>query len=199
MPQIVIIAGPNGAGKTTASRALLADHVGIRQFVNADAIATGLSAFNPEGAALEAGRIMIARLRDLAAAGEDFAFETTLASRTFAPWLAKLKNEAEYQIDLYFFWLPDPGLSVSRVASRVSRGGHHVDSEVVRRRYGRGISNFFTLYRPLTRRWKLLDSSNPGGPTPIAQGSALSPIFIHDAEVWDKIVNEHERPTRQDV
>jgi predicted ABC-type ATPase len=87
-PSIVIIAGPNGAGKTTISRAVLAETLGIEHFVNADAIAAGLSGFSPQTAAFQAGRIMLARLRELAAARESFAFESTLASRTFAPWLS---------------------------------------------------------------------------------------------------------------
>lgn len=91
-PRVCVLAGPNGAGKTTSAAALVRDELGIATFVNADAIALGLSAFDPAAAAVAAGRIMLAEMYSLAAATADFAFETTLASRSFAPWLRKLRE-----------------------------------------------------------------------------------------------------------
>lgn len=90
MPDVFVIGGPNGAGKTTAARGMLPSFVGVSQFVNADEIARGLSGFAPETVAQEAGRIMLRRLRVLATQRMDFSFETTLASRSFEPWLAGL-------------------------------------------------------------------------------------------------------------
>ena len=84
-PSIIVIGGPNGAGKSTTAPALLKGVLGVTEFVNADAIAQGLSAFEPEKVALTAGKIMLTRLKELAAQRQNFAFETTLASRTFAP------------------------------------------------------------------------------------------------------------------
>ena len=52
---LYIIAGCNGAGKTTASYTVLPDILECREFVNADEIAKGLSPFNPESVAFEAG------------------------------------------------------------------------------------------------------------------------------------------------
>lgn len=89
---IVILAGPNGAGKSTVAPTLLHDAFGIDEFVNADVIASGLSAFAPDSAAITAGRIMLVRLRELAGQGVDFAFETTLASRSFAPLVKGLEG-----------------------------------------------------------------------------------------------------------
>ena len=117
MPSVVVIAGPNGAGKSTVAPALLSEYLGIGEFVNADVIARGLSAFNPEGAARHAGRVMLARLHELAAQGADFAFETTLASRTVAPWIAEL-IESGYEFHLAYVWVSSPKLSVARVARR---------------------------------------------------------------------------------
>ena len=85
-PLLIVIAGPNGAGKSTTAPSLLRDALQVTEFVNADAVAGGLSAFRPDSVAIPAGRAMLKRIRHLADAGEDFAFETTLASRTFAPW-----------------------------------------------------------------------------------------------------------------
>src|SRR5438445_608568 len=136
---------------------------GVTEFVNADMIASGLSAFRPESVAITAGRIMLARMRQLAAARENFAFETTLASRSFAPWLASLK-ESGYHVHLLFLWLRNAELAASRVAERVRLGGHDVPAYVVRRRYANGSRNFFLLYRPLTDSWEFLDNSETGGP-----------------------------------
>jgi predicted ABC-type ATPase len=61
-PSIVIIAGLNGAGKSTTAPVLFRDTFATREFVNADVIAQGLSAFAPETVALEAGRIMLHRI-----------------------------------------------------------------------------------------------------------------------------------------
>ena len=59
---LYIIAGCNGAGKTTASFTVLPEMLNCREFVNADEIAKGLSPFNPEGVAIQAGRLMIDRI-----------------------------------------------------------------------------------------------------------------------------------------
>src|SRR5258706_12840601 len=150
-PSLVVIAGPNGSGKSTAAPALLSGVLGVSEFVNADVIAQGLSAFNPERAAIAAGRIMLARIKELAAARESFAFETTLASRTFAPWITGLLANG-YSFHLIFLWLPSPELAVELVVLRAHEVGHHVLYQVIRRRYTKGLHTFFSLYQSLAIR-----------------------------------------------
>jgi predicted ABC-type ATPase len=162
-PHVVVLAGPNGAGKSTAAPFLLHGMLGVTEFVNADVIARGLSAFAPESAAMEAGRITLKRLRQLADARADFAFETTLASRHFAPWLRELVAGG-YDFHLIFLWLPSGEFAVERVRQRVLTGGHHVPDETVHRRYAGGLRNFVHLYRPIASTWQMLDSSLRGGP-----------------------------------
>jgi predicted ABC-type ATPase len=147
MPVVVVIAGPNGAGKSTAAPTLLRDALGITTFVNADEIARGLSGFAPEGVAFEAGRIMLHRIRELAAEGADFAFETTLASRHYA---GRIKNwkASGYQFHLMFLWLPSAEMAISRVKDRVRRGGHHIPDDTVRNRYRAGLKNSFFALPP---------------------------------------------------
>src|SRR5271155_1333387 len=132
MPHLYIIAGPNGAGKTTAAMTLLPEYLHVREFVNADEIARGLSPFNAEGVAMQAGRIMLERMKALVDAGEDFTFETTLASRSFAPFIRNARAHG-YKTHLVFLWIADAAVSVDRVALRVSRGGHHIPEDVIRR------------------------------------------------------------------
>ena len=160
-PRVVIFAGPNGAGKSTHADAILAA-LGIDTFVNADYIARGLSGRKTELVAFEAGRIMLKRLKQLSHAGADFAFESTLSSRTFAPFLRTLKAQG-YVVAVYYFSLANAQLAVRRVKLRVSMGGHDVPGDVVKRRFGRSLSNFFTLYAPLADEWTLFDNScHPG-------------------------------------
>jgi predicted ABC-type ATPase len=113
MPHLIIIAGPNGAGKSTTAPVLLKEALSIENFVNADVIAQELCAYQPEKAAIEAGRIMLKRIHQLALEQTDFAFETTLASRTFAQWIPRLNAEG-YQFYLMFLWLQDAELAVLR-------------------------------------------------------------------------------------
>lgn len=186
MPHVVILGGPNGAGKTTAAPALLRDALAVAELVNADAIAAGLSAFHPERASFAAGRIMLARLRELAASGADFAFETTLASRTFAPWLETLRPSG-YRISLLYLRLSSPELAVSRVAERVRLGGHLVPEDIIRRRYARGLSNFFAVYRPIADRWQVFDNSAASAPRPVASGRGPCDDVISDPVAWKEM------------
>jgi len=187
MPNIYVIAGPNGAGKSTMAQTILSEEFRCAEFVNADVIARGLSAFNPEGAALEAGRVMLQRLDELARQKVDFAFETTLASRSFAPRIRKCQEEG-YRFHLFFAWLPHPDMAVARVAYRVAAGGHHVPDEDVRRRYVRGIANFLNLYMELADVWEVYDNSS--ATRMMARGSRLQPPTILDRDGWQKFTQE---------
>jgi predicted ABC-type ATPase len=132
-PGVIVLAGPNGSGKSTSAPSLLKGMLGVTEFVNADVIARGLSGFAPMGAALEASRIMLQRLHDLAGTRTSFAFETTLASKSLAPWLSQLIVEG-YDFHLLFLWLPSPEAAIARVRERVQLGGHEVPEDTVRRR-----------------------------------------------------------------
>jgi predicted ABC-type ATPase len=181
-PVVVVLAGPNGAGKSTAAPWLLKGALGVTEFVNADAIASGLSAFNVEGAALAAGRVMLRRLRDLAAQRVSFAFETTLASRSFAPWLVELRRSG-YAVHIVFLWLRSPDLAVQRVADRVAMGGHGVPEDVVRRRHRTGLRNFVRLYQPVASAWRVLDATGRL-PKRVARGLAGHDVDVYDTEAW---------------
>ena len=186
-PSVVILAGPNGAGKSTAAPLLLGEaRLHARVFVNADEIAAERSPADPAGAAIAAGREMLSRLHGLAQHRQSFAFETTLASRHFAPWLEGL-IETGYSVDILFLWLPTPDLAVARVKSRVMVGGHDVSETVVRRRYQRGLRNFFELYQPLATTWQMYDSSVGGAPRLIVTGSGGLIGSVSDPATWAEI------------
>jgi len=157
-PSVVVLGGPNGSGKSTAAVRFLHDTLSIIEFVNADEIARGLSPFNPSGVAVQAGRIMLERMEELAQHGESFAFETTLASRSFAPWIKRLQSKG-YRFRLLYVWLRSPELNVIRVAQRVALGGHNIPEETIRRRYSRSVANLFELYLPIADSWEIVDNS----------------------------------------
>ncbi len=190
MPVLILLAGPNGAGKTTASTDLLKDELRVDEFVNADAIAQGLSAFRPEKAAMEAGRIMLQRLHHLTNQRASVAFESTLASRTFAPWIRGLLENG-YEFHLCYFWLPSADMSVERVRLRVRLGGHNVPEETIRRRYDAGLRNFFDLYQPIATKWQFFDNEHPSGPRLIAEGSIGQDERISDVALWHTIVDKY--------
>ena len=184
-PQVVVIAGPNGAGKTTLAPFLLRETLGVLEYVNADPIALGLSGFDPGSVAFEAGRVMLNRLHDLAEQRKTFAFESTLAGKSYAGWIRKLRNDG-YNFQLMFLWLRSPDLAVQRVRERVRAGGHDVAEEIVRRRYPAGLRNFWRLYQPLADTWAVYDNSDVPSPLIIAQGGLGEGQSIVDAELWKR-------------
>jgi predicted ABC-type ATPase len=178
-----VLGGPNGAGKSTVGPELIRDVLAVDEFVNADVIARGLSAFDPEGVAIAAGRVMLQRLRALARQRVSFAFETTLASRSFAPWISGLVRSG-YAFHLVFLWLPSVDMAVDRVAYRVRLGGHGIPHDVIRRRYRAGQQNFLGLYRPLATTWQVYDNSLSRRPRLMARGQVGTPDHVEDVEGW---------------
>ena len=186
-PSVVILAGPNGAGKSTfAPRLLRQASLDVGLFINADEIAAERSPTDPAGAALAAGREMLSRLHELAEHRQSFAFETTLASRHFAPWLQGL-IESGYSVGILFLWLPTADAAVARVKSRVLLGGHDVPEAVIRRRYHRGLRNFFELYQPLATNWRVYDSAVNLDPFLIAAGTGRTVADVTDPVTWEHI------------
>lgn len=158
MPKILIIAGPNGAGKTTFAEEFLPNDAACFEFVNADLIAAGLSPFRPERVAIQAGRLLLKRIRELVDAGEDFAIETTLATRCYLKMIPRWQK-AGYTVHLYFLKLPNPDFAVHRVAQRVRLGGHFIPEKTIRQRFARGWKNLNDAYIGLVDTYEIYDAS----------------------------------------
>lgn len=188
---IYIIAGCNGAGKTTASFTILPDILDCREFVNADEIARGLSPFQPESVSFEAGRIMLKRISELMNEGKNFAFETTLATKSHKE-RAEVAQSMGYNVVLLFFWLRNVDLAKERVKTRVLEGGHNVEEMVIERRYYRGIVNLFDLFLPLSDEVMVFDNSE-GLPILIAEKSQReSSLKINNEELFEKLKEQYE-------
>lgn len=191
MPNLYIIAGCNGAGKTTASFTILPEMLNCKEFVNADGIAAGLSPFNPESVAIEAGRLMLSRIHELMGAGVDFAFETTLATRSYVS-LIKAAQNAGYKVTLLFIWIDSPATAMQRVAERVVKGGHNIPSEVIERRYYRGLFNLINLYIPICDSWMIVNNEAVT-PEPVAEGGLNIENIIINKYIWDVINSQDKR------
>jgi predicted ABC-type ATPase len=183
MPDIFIIAGPNGAGKTTAAKTILPEVLGIKEFVNADEIARGLSPFNEEAVAFEAGRIMLERIHQLINEQKDFSFETTLSAKTYLSLIKEVKQKG-YSVTLIFLWLSSVEVAKQRVAKRVSEGGHNIPALTIERRYERGLKNL-EKYMKVSDAWYLYD--NTSGLYELIAKQINNEKIIFNFDTWQKI------------
>ncbi len=186
---LYIIAGCNGAGKTTASFTILPEILDCREFVNADEIAKGLSPFQPEKVSFEAGRIMLHRINELLNLNENFAFETTLATKSYKIKVIEAKKN-NYTVTLLFFWLQNVDLAIERVKTRVLEGGHNIETEVIQRRYKNGIKNLFEIYLEIVDEVMIFDNSG-GKPELIAEKTKESEINILNEMKFNKLKKQY--------
>lgn len=186
-----IIAGCNGAGKTTASFTILPEILDCKEFVNADEIARGLSPFQPEKVSFEAGRIMLKRIDELFSENENFAFETTLATKSYKEKILK-DQENGYFVTLLFFWLKNTELAKERVKTRVLEGGHHIPDDIIERRYYNGTLNLFNIYLPIVDQLLIFDNSE-GKHKLIAEKNDGEQISIIREEEFNQIRKYYEK------
>jgi len=191
LPKLYIIAGCNGAGKTTASFTILPKILGCKEFINADEIAKGLSPFQPESVAVQAGRIMLARMDELLQKGATFAFETTLATKSYKQKI-EWAQANDYEVTLLFFWLDSPNIAKKRVAQRVAEGGHNIPLETIERRYYNGIANLFTIYIDMVDICYIFDNSE-GERTPIAKKYKGEKEIIYNTDLYNQMKNSYEK------
>ena len=184
-PVLLVLAGPNGAGKSTMAPRYI-QKSGVGEFVNADEIAKGISAFHPESVALKAGQMALERMSELRQSRKSFAIETTLAARTYVGMIKAMREEG-YLVRLVYVWLQTPELAIRRVADRVRSGGHHIEDGVVRRRYQAGLDNLFDLYIPLVDEWVVCDGSSVQGAQMVASGCFDVAQMIYEPKLWEAV------------
>jgi predicted ABC-type ATPase len=159
VPQVIIIAGPNGAGKTTFANDYLVGPRAHFAFVNADEIAreTGQPELHRRSPDVRAARIMLERIDSLVTAGADFAFETTLATLSYARKIP-VWHRSDHVVSLIYLRLPSVEASMERVRRRVAAGGHGIPEETIRRRFGKSAVYFENLYKPIVDKWYIWES-----------------------------------------
>lgn len=183
--QLYIISGCNGAGKTTASYTVLPEILDIKEYVNSDEIARGLSPFNPASMNYQAGRLMVRRIDELLALGESFGIETTLSTRSYVSLIRKA-HKRDYRVSLLFFWIESPEMAEMRVAKRVAEGGHDIPRHVIYRRYYSGLNNLFQLYMPEVDYWAVFDNSSLSRVF-VADGGRNARERIFNVEIYNKM------------
>jgi predicted ABC-type ATPase len=188
MPEIYVFGGCNGSGKTTLATQILSSLNNQLEFVNADIIATEINPDDIDAVAIQASRLMLAKLKTLFLQSEDFAFETTLAARTFALFLRKCKTQG-YKINLVYVWLESSELAVNRVARRVASGGHNIPEDIIRRRYERSQRNFAELYLPIADRFQVYDNSGNNNSLIAYRSDSNQEITIIKPDIWNRIIN----------
>jgi len=181
---VYIIAGPNGSGKTTFAKEFLPDYAKCQNFINADLIAQGLSPFSPQQVAIKAGKLVLSQIHEFAEKDADFAFESTLAGKSYVNLFKELKAKG-CRLHLFFLWIPDTNLAIARIKDRVAEGGHHVPHQDVKRRFTRSICNFFKLYQPLLDSWMLFD--NAGSVPKLIAKTKNGHIIVSNQELFEKI------------
>ncbi|WP_026450850.1 zeta toxin family protein [Aequorivita capsosiphonis] len=193
MKRLFIIAGCNGAGKTTASYTILPDILKCSEFVNADEIARGLSPFNPDKSSFQAGRLMLKRINELMNFGDDFAFETTLATKSYKNYVVQAQKKG-YEVTLLFFFLKSSELAINRVKIRVEEGGHNIPQNIIIRRYENGLNNFFSIFKPIVDKWIFIDNSERL-PDMIAKGDKTE-YQILKLELWNFLKQNYDEGER---
>jgi predicted ABC-type ATPase len=196
-PKVVVFGGVNGAGKTTVANEILRVVLNVPVFTNSDAIARGLNALDVEKVAFKASRVMLEWMNELVEERQDFAFETTLAARSYANWLRRLKSVG-YRVYLYYYWLPSADVAVERVKLRVERGGHHIPETDIRRRYGRSVWNFVNLYQNLADYWEVWDNTH--SPRRLIGVSDGTDVAYDSEQAWNTFLRTaHDGSTTNDA
>ena len=187
MPNLFVMAGPNGAGKSTTAKLILTEGRRVAEFVNADVVQA-----QHRVSEIEAGRMVLRRLDELAEQRRDMAFETTLASVGLKSRIAAMRDVG-YLFHLVYVWLPSADMAVERVAARVRSGGHFIPEDVIRRRYERSLENLFNHYMPIADGWIMID--NTSHPLRwIAERDVGEPIAVHDVRLWDELRRRYLKP-----
>ncbi len=184
MNKLYVIAGCNGAGKTTASYTILPEILDCEEFVNADEIAKGLSPFRPDKAGIQAGRLMLQRIKSLITKGQDFAFETTLATKSYKNFVSDARGNG-YSVTLIFFYLNSQDLAVKRVETRVKEGGHDIPEKVIRRRYENGLNNFFKIFKSMVDEWMFVENS--GEPYKLIAQKTKTEEKVYIDHIWNEL------------
>lgn len=194
MARLYIISGCNGAGKTTASYTVLPDLLNLHTFVNADEIADELSPQEPEREMIRASRLMLERVEQLIERDEDFAVETTLATKSLAGMISRAQHKG-YMVGIFYFWLKSPELAIKRVAMRVAAGGHNIPTDTIVRRYRQGMENLRKIYLPLCNYWVLIDNSDKRGKW-VAEGGLSTATRIYNKRIYNLILNIETQPKK---
>jgi predicted ABC-type ATPase len=174
-PRLYVLAGVNGAGKSSIGGTAFRSQ-GI-DYYNPDEAARQIRESHPELTSLEANSLAWQKGREMLERAirerRDFVFETTLGGNTI-PRLLGEAAKSGIEVSVWYVGLKSPELHIERVAARVSRGGHSIPEETIRKRYEQSRLNLIHLLPHLTEL-RVYDNSDPADPE---AGSAPDPRLV---------------------
>jgi predicted ABC-type ATPase len=147
--QLIIVGGANGSGKTTFARAFLEDKDYI--FLNADEIAKSISPTQMDKYKVTAGKLFFERFQQITANKQNVLIESTLSGKYLLKHLPGLSEQ--YEITMFYVFINNIKVCIERIKERVKKGGHHVPTEDVIRRFDRSLYNFWCLYKNKVHKW----------------------------------------------
>lgn len=188
-PSLYIISGANGAGKTTSSFTVFPEILKCKEYINADSIAKAISPFNPDSVSIQAGKILLKRIEMLVSEKVDFAFETTLSSKSIIGIIKKAKSSG-YKINILFFYLNSYHIAYRRVTERVKHGGHNIPRNVIKRRYIRGVINLINIYKNICDFCLIVNNSGKV-PKIIAEikNNSTQKTLVHSEKEWKRLID----------
>lgn len=137
---------------------------------------------------------MLERIRELIKTGGNFAFETTLSTKSYKNFVIEAQKSG-FEVTLLFFYLQSPELALKRVKTRVEEGGHNIPPNVIKRRYENGLKNFFGIFKPIVDKWIFIDNSENGFKKTIAKGD-IKEERIENLETWNFLKEKYDEAKR---
>lgn len=193
-PRIYVLAGVNGAGKSSLGGAAVRELGGA--YYNPDEAARSLMVANPRLAQTEANSkawLIGKNLLEKAIANRlDFAFESTLGANTI-PALLRGAAQKGFEVHVWYAGLSSPELHLTRVKSRVKKGGHDIPEADIRRRHQHSRLNLIDLL-PHLATLRVYDNSIDADP---ATGRVPAPVLVLHME-RGKILNAAGLPNTPD-
>ena len=155
--KLYIIAGANGSGKTTFAKSFSRIH--DLYFINADEIAKELDPNNITKHQVKAGRIFFQKLNKRLNENKSFIIETTLSGKYLVKYINRAKANG-FEVEMIYLFLEKPETNITRVATRVLSGGHHVPKDDIIRRFYRSKEMFMFVYKDLVDKWIMYYNSD---------------------------------------
>ena len=136
-----LFAGGNRAGKSTLYNTASLD-INIKDTVriNTDEIVRKIGNWKNDSDQIKAVKIAINLRNNCFQCGKSFNEETTLTGKTILKIIDKVKEQG-YELQLFYVGLSSPNIAKERVKSRVEKGGHNIENDVIEKRYYESLKN----------------------------------------------------------